>query len=359
MKRKAVWRKLHRQLALATGALVAVMGLSGSLMVFEHELDALLEPQLYAAGNSPSTGGYAVGIAAAMADLPAGAALTSVEVSVHSPQILIVCADEHSADICAHVTRSGEVLGKRVSDTGFVAWLYRLHQTFLLPVSNVYPAGLIGLCLLLLLISGLSQWMPRRGALMKNLRVRFSQGKAAFYYQLHRTLGVVTAIGLLLSCLTGLYFVFPEPYHLVLGDPETALIQREFAANQTGRDTVSAADAIAIALKRVPHTRFRWLNWKEQSNAYRILLSPVRQNVAHIDEWQVMVDKRGSIIGINGPDTLGTGGQVLAWFLPVHSGSALGLAGRIFTALTGLAAFLLFVTGLTQWILKRKARSTR
>lgn len=54
------------------------------------------------------------------------------------------------------------------------------------------------------------------------------------------------------------------------------------------------------------------------------------------------------------------GDVLLNWLHPLHSGEALGLAGRLLVLLSGIGTVLLAVTGLLRWAMRgsRPARDT-
>ncbi len=64
--------RLHLWLGLTAGAVFALLGVTGSVLVFDHELDALLNPSLFASGTESRAIESGAAIDAAEDALPAG-----------------------------------------------------------------------------------------------------------------------------------------------------------------------------------------------------------------------------------------------------------------------------------------------
>lgn len=75
---------------------------------------------------------------------------------------------------------------------------------------------------------------------------------------------------------------------------------------------------------------------------------------------KVWIDQySGEVVAVEDPEKF-TGGETffnLMW--PLHNGEAFGLPGRILWCLTGLVPLVLYITGLTVWLRKRRARKLR
>jgi uncharacterized iron-regulated membrane protein len=65
---------------------------------------------------------------------------------------------------------------------------------------------------------------------------------------------------------------------------------------------------------------------------------------------------RGTILHetVAGAETAGT--TLIAWQRLLHSGEVFGLPGRILILLSGLALPILFISGSSRWLQKRRAR---
>lgn len=53
-RQRSIWLRAHRWLGLALGPVFALLGLTGGLLVFYTEVDALIEPALAVTGPMPA-----------------------------------------------------------------------------------------------------------------------------------------------------------------------------------------------------------------------------------------------------------------------------------------------------------------
>lgn len=72
---------------------------------------------------------------------------------------------------------------------------------------------------------------------------------------------------------------------------------------------------------------------------------------------RVYVDAHDAqVLAVWNPHQGSAGERVRAWQNPLHSGHALGAAGRLLVCLSGFAALLFVVTGVPLWLARRHAR---
>jgi uncharacterized iron-regulated membrane protein len=64
----------------------------------------------------------------------------------------------------------------------------------------------------------------------------------------------------------------------------------------------------------------------------------------------------GQFLQVRDPFKFNAGTAFVNLQLPLHNGEILGTTGRILVLITGFAPLLLMVTGIIQWLKKRKAK---
>ncbi len=75
------------------------------------------------------------------------------------------------------------------------------------------------------------------------------------------------------------------------------------------------------------------------------------------DWYNVWVDQySGKFLNVRDPFKFNAGNVFVNLQLPLHNGEILGQTGRIMVLIIGFAPLLLMVTGVIQWLKKRKAK---
>lgn len=372
---RRLWLRLHRWLGLALGAIGALIGLTGSAIVFDHAIDAWLNPRLLTAQGagpprplgeivsaaSAAVGGRVAGLSVTMPGVdhdvftvhfdggPAGPAGRSVEVAVDPA--------------------TATVLGQRRTGSHFTAVVYELHHTLLLrdafgiPDIGMHAVGVIGLGFMVSTLTGLYLWWPRWRHVGQALRIAWRRGARRATFDLHRAVGVWTALVVLTLAFSGVYLVFPgwvRPLVAVAAptEPRPAALRSVPTAGATPLSVDAAAE---IAIARVPGARLSWLRTpRDAADTYQAWLrrpGDVRRTygdaIVWIDQWS------GAVLLVRDRRTMPRGEAFLHWQFPLHSGEAFGLLGRLTVFTAGLTPLLLFVTGSLIWWRKRRARRVR
>jgi uncharacterized iron-regulated membrane protein len=363
---------LHRWTGLTLGLLLVLAGLSGGVLVFHHEIDAALNPQLFrnhASCAAPLDVDGAVGALrrqwpqaqVSFVTMP-GQDGAGYGLRFKAPGAGV---NEAMLDAC-----SGELLGSRDRDAiafdrlHLMPLLQRWHISLLQGKPGRAALGYLGLAFAALVLAGVTlAWPARRSGVagwQRALKVRLDHNAYRSHYDLHRATGLLAAAVLLVIALTGFYNGLPELARGLVGQvAEVGAEHRNIAMPALGQDeaAISWNDARAVAAR---HT---------SDGAVLVALSrqPERglfqARLRRADDWQrtgslrLFIDIRnGALIETVNPLDGKTGERFLAALFPLHSGQFGGSAGRWLLALCGLLPALFFITGLSTWILRRKMK---
>lgn len=359
---------LHRWAGLTLGLLFVLLGLSGTLLVFEHEIDEALNPQLF---HSPSTCSVPLTPDAAAAAVQAqwpkakvgGVFLPrheggSFRVTYKAPG---VDSGEALLDAC-----TGALLGSRDrAAVGFGApYLMPMLQTWHLNMfqgkTGRLAQGYIGAAIAVLLAVGLYLAWPARQQWARALRIKLNQSTYRSNYDLHRSIGLLALLPLLMLALTGFYNGLPEVASAMVGKVAEVGAERRAIgkpALQKGESAISWGEAQAIA---APYLRdgvtMAGISRQPDKGIY---IARLRR----ADDWQrtgtlrIYIDMRsGKILEAINPLSGKPGDRFLAALFPLHSGQLGGTAGKWLVALAGLLPLLFFITGITTWLLRRKKK---
>lgn len=358
-----IWRLAHRWIGLIAGTVMALIGLTGGMTVFQREIDAWLNPALFTPGEGPAQHGVDTALAAALAlDRSGRVSLIRLPDPVW-PVLTVNQTRRGPAGMerwMIHVDPvSGRVLGARNFEAGFTQTIYDLHSTLLLrPWWGKELAGTIGLLALFSIGSGLYLWWPRQEGLRALLRLR-RRPRQLLYLDLHNLTGAWLAVVLLAVVGSGVWLSLPgvvRPVVNLLTDT------RERPPSAPGRfvwpPPIGAAQAQALAEAAFPDTVTGYVSPPlARRNSWQIGMRGHDDDPRLRSRAFVWINPNdGAVMGRLGEGDGPLGARIekdLVWF---HSGALFGLGGRLLSVLVGLSLPALWVTGVMLWLRKRRLR---
>ncbi len=375
LKLRKVWLTVHRWLGLTAGLLFVLSGLTGSAIVFDHALDERLNASLMRSQQAGDLRPLADVVAAVQGQLLDGQQM----VSLHYPRVAGGTYTVHVRN--SHVRNSKasrdqaavgktemtelfvdpvttEILGQRVRNSGLMADIYRLHATLLSGATGEIILGTLALLVLVSLTSGLLLWWP---LVRQGLRTGLAIRRRLLIYDLHKSLGAVSAPVLLLVTATGVYFTLPgliKPF-VTAFSPETRLPRQvKSAPAQPGAAPIGPDAAAAVATTIMPGCRLMSVELPARpEDAYRVFVRQAGEVGDLRGVGRVWVDQyTGECLATRDWNRFTFADTFFRIQLALHSGDAFGLAGRWLFCLAGFAPAVLYVTGFILWRKNRKAR---
>lgn len=367
--RRRVWRLVHRWLGIGLGTWFALVGLTGSVLVFEEPIDAWLNPTLL---HTDARGPYVsperiVDLATFEHDLgrvekirfPAQAGdVYRVTVRVTPGRRV---GSERIEAMFDPV--SGALLGTRNPEgTGLarphlMKTLYEFHRNVLLGAPGSDIVGIAGFLLLGSALTGFVVALPRRLAgLAKLVRVNVRANATRVMFDTHRSLGTVFFVLLLLSTLTGATLVYTNYVRdLVSVFSEVKPFPVIPWRTRDGAEPKSLGEIIAIAQKAFPGRTITEIHGPpRQTGGYLVYLQAAGDEYRLGDTIAWIHPFTGEILVERSDRTRNAGETLMQWLFPLHSGTAFGTPGKVAMCLTGIVPVLLVFTGLWVWLRKRR-----
>ncbi len=373
---RGFWLAIHKWLGLALGLVIAVIGLTGSILVFYQEIDEWLNPELLTVSPPSAQAAYqpvSEIFAAANAAAPSGAKMvfanyprtpqTAFSLTYSKPEQ----AGEATWDVFVN-PYTAEVTGMRIVRLSeqwfsrvFVYFLFDLHINLLMPSKwGSTIVGIIAIGAILSITVGLVLWWPSTDKWRRAVTVRWRSSSQRLTYDLHQVFGIYPWIILLALLVSGIYFNLPGTFMSAVRafSPGTTDGYALTSSKTESGKPLTLGEVMAIADRHSPGGQTFWIYPATDENAtYRIYkkglysLHPVFHVRSHvIDQYS------GKILHTEDVATGTAGDAFIAWQWPLHSGQAFGMTGRILVLLSGLACAGLFVTGVMRWLHKRRAR---
>lgn len=343
--------RVHRWVALGLGAVVLLLALAGASLVFRDELTAFFTPEVAIAPRAAAPDAWQKVLDAARSRDP----------EARSVEIVPAERAARAWEAVLHGARAGRHLfvdphdGRVVADSDRQAMpfvvLFRMHTSFFLGPNGEYLSGLGGLALLFMASSGIVLWWPR--AWKYAFRLRLKGNRVAVSYDLHRSIGALVAIFLVVNAVTGITLVFddalPPGVNAIAGRQAPAVARPTPGAMRPLDDLVAAANA-AFPAGRV--SRVRVLEGEPVMVRKRL----AADNDTH-GMNRIFVDgATGAVLAVRPLDLQPPGSAMYEWIYPLHTGKLVGWPYRIVLVLAGLAPLVSLATGLILWRAKAKRK---
>lgn len=360
------WLLYHRALALGVGFLFAVLGLTGGLSVYREELDEWLNPSLVVDEPGKEYASLDRIVEAVRKAHPRRDGPWTLELPT-SPRGMITAwydepyetIGEFYAPLMVSVNPyTTEVVASRFWGDTAGTRLLNLHARLGLDRWGWNAVGVLGVLLMISAGSGLYLWWPGAGKLLRAFAVRRDAGVARFTYDLHRLIGLSCAPVLLLLAFTGFHLSYPEVLETLAGS--SGMHHGSTGPNLRSRAVpnnlpVGLEDAVFIARSAFPRAELRRVTTPDgPKGVYRVNFRAAGElNRKHpfatvwVDRWS------GHILDLRSPARFSGGQSLAAAIWPLHTGEALGAAGRFLGLLAGLGLFLLYVGGVACWLFRR------
>ena len=318
---------IHRWAGAFIGLLLALLGLSGAILVWEGEWVTLP-----GAGDPIAEN---VGRIAAVTDRGAESGelsritFASEEIGLHH----LTYADGGGA----YVRQNGQLVDSWSSQWDRPElWLFDLHHHLFAGHTGETITGIAGLAGLAFVVTGLILWWrSRRRFSLRLWPERFAPGPIVRH---HRDLGVVVAPLLVLSMGTGALMLFSPLRTVLIGEEVRPQVELPAA--------VAAATPIEAALRasnqRFPGARLRRLTMPSGPG------DPITVRMKQPEEWtpngrtQLTFDARtGEPLSVEDPLGSNRAAFISEKLYPLHSAKVGGLAMKLAMTVSGLALALL------------------
>ncbi len=355
----------HRWAGLVLGLVLVVIGVTGSILSFQREIDAALNPALYRP-SGPANPEITYTAILRLAETATGRTPGTIRPPDAVWPVWIVSPPRVRGGASAPTAyldpATGALLGERDARGSFIAVTRQLHDTLLLRAWGGHEAvGWLGVLMVLFSASGIWLWWPKQGSLGRALVLIRSRPSVVFNLDLHRVIGIWMAVVLAVVSFSGVVLIFPNWFRPLVGVAAPAQPGGPQQGGPPPRREPMRLDADAAAAAALAHLPGQVVTGvllpTRQRQSWQVTTRPAdsspevrARSFITIDPWS------GEVLEERGPRTRTAGEEALAMQRWLHGGALLGWTGRLLVFLSGLAMPVLFVTGLAAWLLRRRNR---
>jgi uncharacterized iron-regulated membrane protein len=343
--------KLHFFLALVAGVVIVSLGVTGSIMAFEPEIDHWQHRSLMdvtPAGTPRSISDVIAAVASAYPDAPA----TAVTLGASPARAYAVSTSKGQVYVDPYTLA---IKGVRPNGADWLANVHQMHLRLLTTWGKTVVAW-SGVIMLFLVLSGLYLWWPVK-------RVSVTTGKTPYrtWYDWHSVVGIFTFVFLLLLSATGVFIGFetvavPLAYRVTGSEPAPAVSTK--IAAQPGVAQITPDAALEIARNAIPGATPFLVPVVSPKDAY-VVRSRFPEDLTPGGRSRVAIDSySGAVMFVENSRTAPAGRRVATLNRAIHTGDVFGLPSKVVMSIASIMAPVQLLTGVMLWW-RRKPRGSK
>ncbi|MWB93312.1 PepSY domain-containing protein [Flavobacterium sp. GA093] len=355
---------LHLWLGLASGLIVFIVALTGSLLVFEDEIDACINPEFYKVST--------IGTKKIPVDLYVNAIQKKYQITkldriqtYNDPERTVIISGTDAGkenQIFSVDPYTGKVLGTVSKKNRFFSVVLDLHRHLILGETGKFITGCSCLIFAFMLISGLILWWPKkRKNLRQRLTVKWNASFKRVNWDFHSTFGFYSFLLLLIISLTGLTWSFKwfESGIYLLADgtskKPSAKVENPTKVDSKQDKTFfyqnifSKTDSI---YKYKGDTQIRIPS--DTISSIMVIKLNLEKSIPNISSLAYFDKYTGGFLKTKPYESFSNGDKIRRLIYPIHTGSIYGYPTKILAFLVCLFAITLPITGLLIWLGRKK-----
>ena len=358
--------KIHLWLGLTSGLVVFIVALTGSILVFEDEINPFINHEFYKVSNIV---GQKKTIDYSIKELELHYSIKKINriYAFNDPErtIQVMAKDnEGKTQLFSIDPYTGKVVGSVAQENRFFSIVLDLHRHLIMGETGKFITGCSCLMFAFILISGFVLWCPKK---LKNLKQRLTIKWAASFkrvnWDIHSTFGFYSCLFLLIIALTGLTWSFDwfenGVYYLADGTKKKTSIKLE---NPTKKDPqldktffyqsiLSAVDSI------YPYKGDIQIRMPSDTlNSILVLKENLEKNIPNQSSIAFFDKYTAKNIGTKPYASFTQGDKIRRIIYPIHTGSIYGYPTKIIALLVSLFATISPITGLLIWLGRKRKK---
>jgi uncharacterized iron-regulated membrane protein len=332
---------LHLYTALVAGIFVVILGVTGSIMAFEDQLDRIFNPALF----TVQPGTHKLPIPQLLDTLRGafpGQKFNGLHTGSKPNESYYTGIKGGQAFVNPY---TGQILGTRTTPT-VLGNIHQLHLRLLLGPTGKSIVNIVAFTLVWLVISGLYLWWP-----LKRARISFGASFRRLVFDTHHAVGIYAALFLLAAGLTGIGIHFDDAISEWLNERthSKAPVRMVPSTPIEGVKPITPDEAIARALDALPGTSsLSYGGPNGPRGSYYVVVHFPEDLTPGGRSWVVVDQYSGKPLFIENSRTAPAGTWTIIQNRAIHTGDILGYPSKIAMS---LSCFMLIVQALTGYYL--------
>ncbi|MDF5721427.1 MAG: PepSY-associated TM helix domain-containing protein [Rhizonema sp. PD37] len=349
-KLRDIFFYIHQYIGFFVGLLLIVIGLTGSLLVFEQEFDNFTITQQYGriipqqVQVSPESVMNTIEAQfAARGDLH----LSEIELpdTPSSPyKGYLSSTDEQLTEVFVN-PYTGKIFGERIRNKTLKGIILELHYSLMAGKTGTIIVGIAAFLMCVLTITGLLLW-PGWRKLIAGFKIKLDANRQRANFDIHKVAGIITVVFLFFTGFTGFCWNLSLDEPIVYAVTFTPKPSKPVSKPIPGKSTLGLTQQLKIASAALPTAVTKSIDFPRlPEDALQIHMKLPQEKVDYGNSTVFLDSYTGNVLRVDNGLKMSLGDRVLNSFSPLHYGTFGGLPTRILYVFVGLAPLILFVTG--------------
>lgn len=357
---KKIASQLHLWLGVSSGLVVFIVALTGSILVFEEELEPVIYPRFHVVEAPKDQSPLPLdNLRAAVASRYPKQRITRIAIEPHADRTIIfgLVKGKKGKDVLSVAVNpyTAEITDTRRENKSFFHVVLQLHRYLCLEDTGKAITGVACIMFIVIMITGLVLWWPNRKQTKQRLTIKWGAKFKRLNWDLHAVFGFYVLPFTFLIALTGLVWSYKWVNNMIYltfdGKPQQ---KREAPANISiakATPTGTLAKITAETDRLLPHPGRVQFTLPE-SDSLSITVSKVNENasISNVVDFLYFDQNDGHLLSKRLYDDETTGMKVRRLVFPIHTGSIWGLPTKILALIVALITASLPVTGVIIWV---------
>jgi uncharacterized iron-regulated membrane protein len=353
--------KIHLYLGLTAGVFLVILGITGSIMAFENEIDHWLRPELWyvTPRRKPLPENDLVSVAqnrfrparVFAVQFPRAANLAQV---IRMTDATIVYLNPYDGTVL------GDTLGLSSTDQ-FLIYVHQVHL-WLIPDPTWAPAfaqsgkivvGSAALFAVLLVPTGLILWLRDKRLTLRSKAINFEIPWFVYFQDAHHAIGIYASVFIWIASVTGVAIGFNFGEKLIYAVTKSAPPEplKSFPSMRVpGAAAIMADQVLDVARKAMPGAQVDMMLMPTRPTASFTVLMRVPAETSQNVHSSVTIDQySGKVLNVRDYRADSFGYRLIRLNRSIHNGDIFGLASHIVVSISSLLLVAMVITGFVMW----------
>lgn len=355
---KRIASQLHLWLGVSSGLVVFIVALTGSILVFEEELEPVIYPEFHLVEAPKDQSPLSLDkLRSIVTKTYPKQRIARIAIEPHPGRTVIfgLVKGKKEKDIFSVAVNpyTAEITDTRRENESFFHIVLQLHRYLCMEDTGKAITGIATILFIVIMITGLVLWWPNRKQTKQRFTIKWNAKFKRLNWDLHAVFGFYVLPFTFLIALTGLVWSYKWVNGMIFltfdGKPQQ---KREAPANVGINHTHGTLAKITAETHRLLSYPGRIQFTLPESDGLSISVSKVNEtaSVSNVVDFLYFDQNDGHLLSKRLYDDETTGMKVRRLIFPIHTGSIWGWPTKVLALIVALITATLPVTGVVIWV---------